>query len=51
MGPRLFLNMDFISRVPETWTKEDVGSWLLSIDLPQYRQNFEDMNIDGSLLS
>jgi hypothetical protein len=42
--------MEFMSRAPETWTKEEVGSWLNSIDLPQYKANFEGINLDGSLL-
>ena len=32
------------------WTIMQVQDWLSSLDLPQYRQKFEDLSIDGNLL-
>jgi hypothetical protein len=44
------LNNSISTKFPENWSKEDVGRWLLQIDLPQYKEIFESINIDGSLL-
>lgn len=38
------------SKAPALWTVSDVAEWLQSIDLSQYRRNFEALRIDGSLL-
>ena len=38
------------SKAPALWTVAEVGEWLQSIDLSQYRRNFESLKIDGSLL-
>lgn len=36
----------------ESWGIEDVGNWLVkSVNLPQYKQKFADLAIDGSLLA
>ena len=35
---------------PETWSIKEVGDWLGSIGLAQYKEKFEELGIDGSLL-
>jgi pSer/pThr/pTyr-binding forkhead associated (FHA) protein len=37
-------------RKPETWTSKEVGDWLVTISLGQYREKFEELGIDGILL-
>lgn len=32
------------------WTVSQVGDWLVYLELPQYKQKFEELSIDGSLL-
>ena len=35
---------------PENWNSKEVGDWLVQIGLPQYREKFEQLGIDGTLL-
>lgn len=35
---------------PEAWNSKEVGEWLVLIGLPQYKDKFEGLGIDGSLL-
>ena len=35
---------------PETWNFKEVADWLAEINLPQYKEKFEQIRIDGALL-
>lgn len=35
---------------PENWNSKEVGEWLSTIGLAQYKEKFEDLGIDGGLL-